>query len=148
MSKEEENEKTIKEKAEELINMGWSLLNEKCPKESCNCPLLKSLDGNKYCIQCEMWQFPDRISSRQKYTDLVLKAHQELAIRETGVQKLKPKFINFNVYGKDNVLNALQIKLAYLTSQLNETTDQSKTKIILENIELCIRNIKQVNETL
>ena len=145
-SKEEE-ENEIEKKLSDLMNMGWTLLEESCPLETCHCPLLKSLDGNKYCVKCEMWQFPDKERSRQRYTDLVLKAHQELAIRETGLTK-KYKRFNFNAFGKESLLNSLRAKLAYLSSILNETPDQNKTQQILQNIELCLKNIKTINESM
>ena len=143
-SKEDE-EKEIEKKLSDLMNMGWTLLEDNCPLESCHCPLLKSLDGNKYCVRCEMWQFPDKERSRQRYTDLVLKAHQELAIRETGLAKINNKRFNFN-FGKETLLNSLKAKLAYLSSILNDTLDQTKTQQILQNIELCLKNIKTINE--
>ena len=145
-SKEEE-ENEIEKKLSDLMNMGWTLLEESCPLETCHCPLLKSLDGNKYCVKCEMWQFPDKERSRQRYTDLVLKAHQELAIRETGLTKIHKRF-NFNAFGKESLLNSLRAKLAYLSSILNETPDQNKTQQILQNIELCLKNIKTINESM
>ena len=145
-SKEDE-EKEIEKKLSDLMNMGWTLLEDNCPLESCHCPLLKSLDGNKYCVKCEMWQFPDKERSRQRYTDLVLKAHQELAIRETGLAKIN-KRLNFNSFGKEAILNSLRAKLAYLSSILNQTPDQTKTQQILQNIELCLKNIKIINESM
>ena len=50
MEAKEENkdDKEIEKKLSDLLNIGWILLNEKCPLESCDCPLLKSFDGNKY----------------------------------------------------------------------------------------------------
>ena len=141
----EDEEKEIEKKLSDLMNMGWTLLEDNCPLESCHCPLLKSLDGNKYCVRCEMWQFPDKERSRQRYTDLVLKAHQELAIRETGLAKINNKRFNFN-FGKETLLNSLKAKLAYLSSILNDTLDQTKTQQILQNIELCLKNIKTINE--
>ena len=137
--------KEIEKKLSDLMNMGWTLLEESCPLESCHCPLLKSLDGNKYCVKCEMWQFPDKETQKQKYTDLVLKAHRELAIREMGLAKVN-KRINFNVFGKETLLNSLRHKLAYLSSILNDTPDMIKTQQILQNIELCLKNIKIINE--
>ena len=142
-----EEEKAIEKKLSDLMDMGWTLLEENCPLESCHCPLLKSLDGNKYCVQCEMWQFPDKERSRQRYTDLVVKAHQELAIRETGLMKVS-KRLNVNVFGKESLLNSLKTKLAYLSSILNNTVDQNKTQLILQNMELCMKNIKTINESM
>ena len=143
----EDEEKAIEKKLTDLMDMGWTLLEENCPLESCHCPLLKSLDGNKYCVKCEMWQFPDKERSRQRYTDLVVKAHQELAIRETGLMKFS-KRLNVNVFGKESLLNSLKTKLAYLSSILNKTVDQNKTQLILQNIDLCMKNIKTINESM
>ena len=139
MSKKEENQedKEIEKKLTDLLNIGWILLEEKCPLETCDCPLLKSFDGNKYCVKCEMWQ----------YTDLVVKSSQEIALRETRLAKIYPHNINVN-YGKEAILNSLKVKLAYLSSVLNQTKDLTKTKQILENIELCIKNIKTMNESM
>ncbi len=144
---QEDEDKMIEKKLTELLEMGWTLLEEKCPLESCNCPLLKSLDGNKYCVKCEMWQFPDKERYRQRYTDLVLKAHQELAVRETGLMKVNKRF-NFDVFGKESLLNSLKTKLAYLSSILNNNLDQTKTQQILQNMDLCMKNIKTINESL
>ena len=146
-TKKIDEEKEIEKKLSDLMNMGWTLLEQSCPLESCHCPLLKSLDGNKYCVKCEMWQFPDKETTKQRYTDLVLKAHQELAIREMGLTKVNKRF-NINMFGKEALLNSLRAKLAYLSSILNQTKDLTKTKQILENIELCIKNIKTMNESM
>ena len=148
-AKEEKKEdKEIEKKLSDLLNIGWILLQEKCPLETCDCPLLKSFDGNKYCVKCEMWQFPDQVKAKQKYTDLVVKSSQELALRETGLAKIYPHKIDMNVYGKEAVLNSLRVKLAYLSSILNEAKDLTKTHQILENIELCIKNVKIINESM
>ena len=148
-SKEKANlEKEIEKKLSDLLTLGWTLTDEICPLESCDCPLLKSFDGNKYCVKCEMWQFPDKVKSRQRYTDLVLKAHQELAIKETGLAKLSKKRFDFNLFGRESLLNSLRAKLAYLSSVLNTTCDQNKTKQILENIDLCLKNMKTINKDL
>ena len=144
---QEDEDKMIEKKLTELLEMGWTLLEVKCPIQSCNCPLVKSLDGNKYCVKCEMWQFPDKERYRQRYTDLVLKAHQELAVRETGLMKVNKRF-NFDVFGKESLLNSLKTKLAYLSSILNNNLDQTKTQQILQNMDLCMKNIKTINESL
>ena len=146
-SKEVDEEKQIENKLSDLMNVGWMLLEENCPLESCHCPLLKSLDGNKYCVKCEIWQFPDKVTTKQRYTDLVLRAHQELAIRETRLTNINKRF-NFNMFGKEALLNSLRAKLAYLSSILNETPDMIKSQQILQNIELCLKNIKTINESM
>ena len=137
----------IEKKLSELLALGWTLLEEKCPLETCDCPLLKSFDGNKYCVKCEIWQFPDQVKARQKYTDLVVKSSQELVLRDTSLTKYKNR-INIDLYGKESLLNSLKAKLAYLSSVLNQTKDLNKTQQILQNMELCIKNIKTINESL
>ena len=146
-TKKIDEEKEIEKKLSDLMNMGWTLLEQSCPLESCHCPLLKSLDGNKYCVKCEMWQFPDKETTKQRYTDLVLKSHQELAIREMGLTKVNKRF-NINMFGKEALLNSLRAKLAYLSSILNETPDMTKSQQILQNIELCLKNIRTINESM
>ena len=141
-------DKEIEKKLSDLLTIGWTLLDEKCPLESCDCPLLKSFDGNKYCVKCEMWQFPDKVRASQKYTDLVLKSNQELALRETRLAKIYKNSININIYGKESVLNSLKTKLAYLSSVLNQTQDLNKTQQILKNMELCLKNIKTIHESM
>ena len=146
--KGKENQDEIEKKLSELLTIGWKLLNEKCPLESCDCPLLKSFDGNKYCVKCEMWQFPDQVKARQKYSDLVVKTKQELVLKETGLAKLSKSRIDLDMYGKETILSSLKTKLAYLSSILNQTTDLNKTQQILHNIELCLKNFKTVNESM
>ena len=145
--KENEEETEIEKKLSDLMNLGWILLEETCPLESCHCPLIKSLDGNKYCVNCEMWQFPDNETTKQKYTDLVLKAHTELALRETRLANINKRY-NFNLFGKQALINSLKAKLAYLSSVLNNTSDMIKSQQILQNIELCLKNIKTINESM
>ena len=147
--KDKENfDKEIEQKLSNLLSLGWILLNEKCPLESCDCPLVKSLDGNKYCVKCEMWQFPDQVKAHQKYTDLVVKSNQELVLRDTSLTKIYKNRINLYIYGKETILNSLKSKLAYLSSVLNQTKDLNKTQQILQNIKLCLKNIKTLNESL
>ena len=57
-SKEKANlEKEIEKKLSDLLTLGWTLTDEICPLESCDCPLLKSFDGNKYCVNVKCGNF-------------------------------------------------------------------------------------------
>ena len=78
---------------------------------------------------------------------MALKANQELALRETGLMKINKKF-NFIFFGKEVLLSSLKTKMAYLSSILNTTLDQNKTQQILQNMDLCMKNIKTINESL
>ena len=138
----------LDERLSDLLSMGWTLVAESCPLESCRCPLLKSPDGTLYCVRCEMWQFPDKVRKKEKFTDLVIKQNQELAIKETAIAKLPKKMTDFSFTIKENMLNSLRVKLAYLSSVLNDTNDLNKTQKILENIQLCVKDIKMINESL
>ena len=138
----------LDQRLSDLLSMGWTLVAESCPLESCHCPLLKSPDGNLYCVRCEMWQFPNKEKKKEKYTDLVVKQSQELALKETAIAKLPKKMSDWSFTIKENMIQSLRLKLAYLSSVLNDTTDLNKTKHILENIELCVQNIKIINESL
>ena len=73
----------LDEKLADLMQMGWTLIAESCPLEKCHCPLLRSLDGNKYCVKCETWLF-DKEPRKQKFTDLVVKGVQDLELKELG----------------------------------------------------------------
>ena len=137
----------LDEKLSDLMQMGWTLIAESCPLEKCHCPLLRSLDGNKYCVKCETW-LVDKEPRKQKFTDLVVKGVQALELKELGLAKPTRKIIDFSHTVKLNILNSLKVKLAYLSSTLNETTDLNKTQSILKNIKLCVKNIKMVNETM
>lgn len=142
----EEIESTLEEKLTNLIQRGWTLLPESCNLESCKCPLVRSLDGNKYCANCEMWIF-DKEKKKQRFTDLVVKGVQDLQLKELGLIK-KPRVLTIDYSLNGNTLNSLRIKLAYLSTILNETTDLNKTESILKNIELCLKNIKMVSENM
>lgn len=137
----------LDEKLSDLMKMGWTLIADSCPLEKCHCPLLRSLDGNKYCVKCETWLF-DKEPRKQKFTDVVVKGVQALELKELGLAKPSRKMIDFSNTVKINILNSLKIKLAYLSSTLNETSDLNKTQSILKNIKLCVKNIKMINESI
>ena len=135
----------LDEKLGELLGMGWTLVAESCPLESCKCPLFKSNDGNLYCARCEMWQFPNKERKKEKFA-LVVKQYQDLEVKEMNLSKIYKKIPDFNFTVKKNILNSLRMKLAYLSSILNNSNDLNKTQLILQNIEVCENNIKSINE--
>ena len=138
----------LDERLANLMEMGWTLVAESCSIESCRCPLLRSLDGNKYCVNCESWIF-DKERKKQQFTSLVVRGPQEVQLKkEQAIAKRGRSMVDFNYNVKENILNALRIKLAYLSSILNETTDLDKTAMILKNIKLCIKDMKKVNESI
>jgi len=138
----------VDKKLADLMMRGWVLLAESCPIDSCGCPLMRNLEGQKYCCGCEMWHFDKERPVKQKFAELVsLKGKQNVQIKpntqHTEVSKITPKKnIDFNMNMNGGVLQALQLKLAYLANQLNSEVDLTKTKQILENINLCLNNME------
>ena len=39
----------------ELMLRGWTMLSETCSVSNCLCPLMRSPDMQKYCVNCEEW---------------------------------------------------------------------------------------------
>jgi hypothetical protein len=104
---------------------------------------MRNPNGQKYCVGCEAWHF-DKERQKQKYGELVsLQGKQNLQLKPTDVQKL-PKPIKFSM--NQTVVQSLQIKLVYLSNQLNNETDLTKTKQILESMRLCLDNIQLANK--
>ena len=138
----------LDERLSNLMEMGWTLVAESCSIESCRCPLQRSLDGTRYCVNCGSWIF-DKERTKQQFTSLVVRGPQEVELKkEQAIAKRGRNMVDFNYTVRDNILNALRIKLAYLSSILNETTDIDKTAMILKNIKLCIKDMKKINESI
>ena len=139
----EDSSAGVEKRLGDLMMRGWTMLAESCPIESCGCPLMRNFDGQKYCCGCEMWHF-DKDRVKQKFGELVsLKGKQNLQVMEnrsnhTEVSKLPS---NIKISFSNSVIQALQVKLAYLSNTLNSETDTVKTKDILECMRLCMDNI-------
>ncbi len=143
----EEPQLDVDKKLSNLMMKGWILMADVCPIESCSCPLMKSPDGQKYCVGCEMWHFDKEKKVKQKFGELVsLKGKQNIQIKpqSSEVSKIQPP-VNFNLTLNKSVLNSLQMKLAYLSNILNNELDISKTKEILESMRICMENIQSAN---
>ena len=135
----------IDKKLSNLMMTGWILLADVCPIESCSCPLMKSPDGQRYCVGCEMWHFEKEKKVKQKFGELVaLQGRQNIQLksRTTEVSTLPKNNVNFNLTLNKNVLNSLQLKLAYLSNQLNTESNIDKTKEILECMKICMDNMQ------
>ncbi len=105
---------------------------------------MKNFDGQKYCVGCEAWHIEHERPKKQKFGELVsLQGKQNIQLKNTKTTEIQkvPKQIEhqFNLSG--NVISCLQMKLAYLSSELNNTTDLDETQKILNCIKVCIENI-------
>ena len=135
----------IDKKLSNLMMKGWILLADVCPIESCSCPLMKSPDGQRYCVGCEMWHFEKEKKVKQKFGELVAlqgKQNIQLKSRATEVSTIPKNNVNFNLTLNKNVLNSLQLKLAFLSNLLNTESNIDKTKEILECMKICMDNIQ------
>jgi uncharacterized Zn finger protein (UPF0148 family) len=139
----------VDKKLSNLMMKGWILLADVCPIESCSCPLMKSPDGQKYCVGCEMWHFDKEKKVKQKFGELVsLKGKQNIQLKSTQsseVSKIQQNPVDFNITLNKTVLNSLQMKLAYLSNILNNEKEINKSKEILECMRICMENIQTAN---
>jgi uncharacterized Zn finger protein (UPF0148 family) len=134
----------VDKKLADLMMRGWTLLADSCPIESCGCPLMRNLDGQKYCCGCEMWHFDKDRPVKQTFGELVsLKGKQNIQPRQQAHTEVslpnKSDFSSFSL--NKSVIQSLQLKLAYLSNILNNESDLGKSKEILECIQVCINNI-------
>ena len=136
--KEDENYIGIEKKLGDLILRGWTMLADSCPLESCRCPLMRSPDGQKYCVNCEMWQFDNKKRQKKKFTELIpLHGKQNITIKHMDLVKpLKKKKLN------DSFDNILKDKLLYLAEKLNNENDLRNIEEILKAMNLMMDTIE------
>lgn len=146
---EDASDYPVDKKLADLMMKGWVMLADTCPVETCGCPLMKSPDGNKYCCGCEMWHFEKERPKKQRFGEIAVKnkpannpSNQGLQVKHQEVSKLPKTHIEFNFTLNNNVLQSLQMKLAYLSNLLNNENNIAKSKEVLECIKLCIENIQ------
>ena len=132
--------KGIDKKLSDLMLRGWTMLAESCPIESCRCPLMRSPDGQKYCCNCEMWQFDNKKREKKKFTEIVpLKNQQNLAIKHMEVMK---PIQNKITYLNDSIENILSNKLKYLAERINKENDIRNLEELMKAFNNLIDTIK------
>ena len=132
--------KGIDKKLSDLMLRGWTMLAESCPIESCRCPLMRSPDGQKYCCNCEMWQFDNKKREKKKFTEIVpLQNHQNLAIKHMEVMK---PIQNKITYLNDSIENVLSNKLKYLAERINNENDIRNLEELMKAFNNLIDTIK------
>jgi hypothetical protein len=101
---------------------------------------MRNPNGQKYCVNCEMWHFEHERPKKQKFGEIT-KFQGKTQTTHNELQKVLPKkeFQHYNI--NQTILQSLQVKLAYLSNELNNETDVGKTKDILECIKMCLENI-------
>ena len=132
---EEEQFHGVDKKLGDLMLRGWTMLAETCPLESCKCPLMRSLDGQKYCVNCEMWQFDNKKREKKKFTELVpMQGKQVLQVKHTELIKPK-KFDPIPVTSEKSVEELLNEKLQILAKRIYDEKDLKKIEEISKVME-------------
>ena len=147
-SKNEEDQfQEVYKKLGDLILRGWTMLAESCPLESCKCPLMRSPDGQKYCVNCEMWQFDNKKTKKKKFTDLVpLQGKQLLQVKHTELIQQK-NFKSIPIKIEKSVEELLHDKLQILAKRIYDEKDMKKIDEIskvMEQIMSLIEHYKQI----
>ena len=144
MNLDEESEyNEVDKKLSALMLKGWMMLADSCPLESCRCPLMKSPDGQKYCVNCESWIFDPKKRVKKKFGELIPIGRpkgKEAQVEHTEIseRKVKP---TANV----DLLQTLNLKLNYLTNKLSQETDVHSLEVILKDINLNLDAIRKLN---
>ena len=123
------------------------MLAESCPLESCKCPLMRLPDGQKYCVNCEMWQFDNKKTKKKKFTDLVpLQGKQLLQVKHTELIQQK-NFKSIPIKIEKSVEELLHDKLQILAKRIYDEKDMKKIDEIskvMEQIMSLIEHYKQI----
>ena len=123
----------------DLLLYGWTMLGEACPSPNCNCPLMRSPDGQKYCVNCEMWQFDNKKREKKKFTELIPVKEQKIAVKHMEITKpVKNKIL----LGNDSVENILKGKLLYLAQRLDKESDLRNIEEIMKAMNLMMDTIE------
>ena len=135
-----------------LLLLGWTMLADTCPVETCKCPLMRSLDGKKYCCGCEAWENSAKIE-KQEFKEIAsnnirkTKIEKEQQPKEIVKEEEKKEII---VTKKENVnekvIKVLKKKLDYLTERLDKETDISLIDQLTKSIMLNMDAIKKYEE--
>ena len=148
----------------ELMLRGWTMLSDCCSVSSCACPLMRSPDGQKYCVNCEVWVLDNKKREKKNYNELfqskinqVKKEKKDPEQKketqpknETQKDEIKPKIEKQEKknneekkpISNDSVVQLLDNKLKMLANNLIETTDNLKSTQIIELMEKIITLIE------
>ena len=154
----------------ELMLRGWTMLSDCCSVSSCACPLMISPDGQKYCVNCEVWVLDNKKREKKNYNELfqskinqVKKEKKDPEQKketqpknETQKDEIKPKIEKQEKknneekkpISNDSVVQLLDNKLKMLANNLIETTDNLKSTQIIELMEkiiTLIEHYKKIN---
>ena len=147
---------------------GWTMLADPCSVASCKCPLMRSPDGKKYCVNCEEWVsekkreakkfnelLPPKIGRSKKENQMKKEIKQKEEKKENVEQKIeiinesKDIIITDRTNSNESVIQLLDNKLKILAQNLLSETDFSKSEQIIrlmDRIIVTIDNYKKINK--
>ena len=148
----------------ELMLRGWTMLADSCTVSNCRCPLMRSPDGQKYCVNCETWIYPNKKPEPKKFSELFstksqIKKEKKITEEEKKddkrIEKKEDKKIekkeekkDIKINGDDSVEALMENKLKILGRQLNEEDDIKKCEsiiVLMNKILDFLERIKKVH---
>ena len=140
----------------DLLLYGWTMLGDSCP--NCNCPLMKSPDGMKYCVSCESWISPNKKPDPKKFDELIStrnhsnkeqpkitdkKDEDKNEINKNKIKNIEEKKeinkieekkekSNIQINKDNSTLELIENKLKKLSIELNEENDIKKCENIIQ----------------
>ena len=154
----------------ELLLRGWTMLQDVCEAPKCNCPLMRSPDGQKYCVYCETWVYPDKKPESKKYTELFstksqinkeikkeeIKKEQKQEIKkeekkdeikeqikENVKEEEKKEKQNVEINKNGSLVELMENKLNILGKQLYEENDIQKCENIVQLMNKIIDTLER-----
>ena len=136
----------------ELMLRGWTMLADSCPVSNCKCPLMRSPDGQKYCVNCETWLYSNKKPESKKFTELFnsknqIKQEKKINEKEKKEEKkeeikkekeekkenreIKKETKSIKISDNKSMIELLENKMNNLGRQLNEEHDINKCENII-----------------
>ena len=149
----------------DLMLRGWTMLSDSCSVLNCNCPLMRSPDGQKYCVNCETWIYPNKKPEPKKFDELFSSKNQmnqeKPKIKEKKGEKKEEKkeekkgiLINeekketphFEINNDLSLVELIENKLKTLGKQLNEENDINKCENIIHLMNTSLDLLERVKK--
>ena len=140
---------------------GWTMLSDSCSVSNCQCPLMRSPDMQKYCVNCEEWVYDNKKREKKKFNELcpsrmnlikpekkenifkknVEQPKESIQYKKDNNEKEKQEIKNINTSKttkNESVVELLEYKLKRLAQNLNDETDIKKSELIIQLMDKII----------
>ena len=129
----------------DLLLYGWTMLGEACPSPNCNCPLMRSPDGQKYCVNCESWIYPNRKPESKKFDEIISSRNQPNKEQPKKIDKKieEKKVEEKKDINKNEINNIEKINKANEKEKKEEKNNKhiNKDNSVLELVETKLRSL-------